>query len=240
MSNLFRFFCFKDSKQKLIMKQYALIVAGGIGHRMKAEIPKQFLELNGRPILMHTLDKFILADQQISLILVLPQVHHVLWKELCIKHNFLSSHLIVAGGESRFQSVKNGLQACENVGLISIHDGVRPLVSPKLILNLYRWAKDKKSAIPVCPMVESIRKIEGQESRSVDRRQYVSVQTPQCFSVELIQRAYLQQEQTHFTDDASVLEALGEKVHFIPGEVTNLKITRPGDLILAEHLLSFK
>ncbi len=222
------------------MKQFALVVAGGIGQRMKAEIPKQFLELNGRPILMHTLEKFILADPQISLILVLPQAHHILWKELCVQHNFLNPHRIVAGGESRFQSVKNGLQACENVGLISIHDGVRPLVSPTLILNLYRSAKEKKSAIPVCPLVESIRKIEGQESRSVDRRHYVSVQTPQCFSSELIQRAYLQQEQIHFTDDASVLEALGEKVYFIPGEVTNLKITTPADLILAEHLLNIK
>ena len=222
------------------MKQYALVVAGGTGQRMKVEIPKQFLELNGRPILMHTLEKFILADPQISLILVLPHAQHFLWKELCVQHNFLNPHRIVAGGESRFQSVKNGLQACEKVGLISIHDGVRPLVSSKLILNLYHSAKEKESAIPVCPLVESIRKIEGQESRSVDRRQYVSVQTPQCFSSELIKRAYLQEEQIHFTDDATVLEALGEKVHFIPGEVTNLKITMPADLILAEHLLNVK
>lgn len=220
------------------MKQYALIVAGGSGQRIKSEIPKQFLELNGRPVLMHTLDKFILANPQISLILVLPQAHRSLWEELCIQHNFLQPHQIVIGGVSRFQSVQKGLSSCKKQGLISIHDGVRPLVSPELILNLYRSAKEKESAIPVCPMVESIRKIEGNESSAADRRAFVSVQTPQCFSSELIKRAYLQEEQPHFTDDASVIEALGEKVYSIPGEADNIKITRPIDVIIAEQLLN--
>tara|TARA_B100001093_G_scaffold286022_1_gene273219 strand:- start:269 stop:937 length:669 start_codon:yes stop_codon:yes gene_type:complete len=220
------------------MKKYALIVAGGSGKRMKTDIPKQFLELNGRPILMYTLEKFISADSKISLILVLPKVYHKHWELLCIQHNFHHFHQIVAGGESRFQSVKNGLFACNKQGLIAIHDGVRPLVSTILILNLYRLAQEKKSAIPVLPLVESIRNIVKAESRAVDRRDFVSVQTPQCFSLELINRAYSQEEKPYFTDDASVIDALGEKVYFIQGESENIKITRPTDLIIAQHLLN--
>jgi len=219
------------------MNYYAIIVAGGSGQRMKSSIPKQFLELDGRPILMHTLEKFYSAKSSIDLIVVLPQSHHGTWITLCKKHNFNLPHTICEGGESRFQSVKNGLALCTEESIIAVHDGVRPLVTPDFILSIYKEAETKKAVIPVCPVVESIRKVKGDSSVALDRIDYYMVQTPQCFASSLLHKAYKQSEKSVFTDDASVVEYLGEKVHLFEGEVNNIKITTPKDLLLAEALL---
>jgi len=220
------------------MKYYAIIVAGGSGQRMKSSIPKQFIELNGKPILMHTLEKFYSAKSSINLIVVLPKSHQSTWKTLCHKHQFTIPHQINEGGKSRFQSVKNGLAQCSKESIIAVHDGVRPLITPDFILNIYRETESKKALIPVCPVIESIRKVDGLSSESLDRSQYYSVQTPQCFTSELLHKAYQQEEQNTFTDDASVVEALGEKVHLFEGEDNNIKITSHIDLLLAEAILN--
>jgi 2-C-methyl-D-erythritol 4-phosphate cytidylyltransferase len=219
------------------MKYYAIIVAGGSGQRMKSSIPKQFIELNGKPILMHTLEKFYCAKSSINLIVVLPKSHQSTWNTLCLKHQFTISHQVCEGGTSRFQSVKNGLALCKEESIIAVHDGVRPLITPDFILNIYKEAESKKAVIPVRPVVESIRKVKGDCSESLDRSMYYSVQTPQCFTSGLLHRAYQQEEQNTFTDDASVVEFLGEKVHLFEGEADNIKITTPKDLLLAEEIL---
>jgi 2-C-methyl-D-erythritol 4-phosphate cytidylyltransferase len=220
------------------MKYYAIIVAGGSGQRMKSSIPKQFIELNGKPILMHTLEKFYSARSSIDLIVVLPKSHQSTWNTLCQKHKFTIPHQICDGGKSRFQSVKNGLALCTKESIIAVHDGVRPLISPYFILNLYKETESKKTLIPVCPVIESIRKVDGNSSEALDRSQYYSVQTPQCFTSEVLHKAYQQKEQNTFTDDASVVESLGEKVHLFKGESNNIKITSPKDLLLAEAILN--
>ena len=219
------------------MKYYAIIVAGGSGQRMKSSVPKQFIELNGKPILMHTLEKFYCAKSSIEIIVVLPKSHHNTWTTLCQKHQFTIPHQICEGGNTRFQSVKNGLEVCTEESLIAVHDGVRPLISPDFILNLYKETESKTAVIPVYPVIESIRKVDGDSSEALDRGQYYSVQTPQCFTSTLLHKAYQQEEQATFTDDASVVEALGEKVHLFEGEANNIKITSPKDLLIAEALL---
>jgi 2-C-methyl-D-erythritol 4-phosphate cytidylyltransferase len=219
------------------MKYYAIIVAGGSGQRMKSSIPKQFIELNGKPILMHTLEKFYCAKSSINLIVVLPKSHQSTWNTLCLKHQFTISHQVCEGGTSRFQSVKNGLALCKEESIIAVHDGVRPLITPDFILNIYKEAESKKAVIPVRPVVESIRKVKGDCSEALDRSMYYSVQTPQCFTSGLLHRAYQQEEKNIFTDDASVVEFLGEKVHLFEGEADNIKITTPKDLLLAEEIL---
>lgn len=220
------------------MKYFAIIVAGGSGQRMKSKLPKQFLELNGKPILMHTLEKFFYAKASISLILVLPKSHHKTWSDLCKSHKFQLPHIICAGGLTRFQSVKNGLNFCENNSIIAVHDGVRPLVSSTFITNIYREAELKKALIPVIPVVEALRKVSGIASEAVDRSLYFTVQTPQCFSSSILIQSYQQTEVSTFTDDASVVEACGEKIHLFEGEINNIKITSPKDLLLAEAIIS--
>ncbi|MCS5663502.1 MAG: 2-C-methyl-D-erythritol 4-phosphate cytidylyltransferase [Flavobacteriales bacterium] len=219
------------------MKRYAIIVAGGSGQRMKSPVPKQFMELNGRPVLMHTIEKFYSAGSSIHSVVVLPKSHHSAWATLCHKHHFNIPHQICEGGISRFQSVKNGLQLCVGESIIAVHDGVRPLISPDFILNLYKEAESNHAVIPVCPVSESIRMVIGDDSKALDRSQYYSVQTPQCFLSDLLHKAYQQEERPTFTDDASVVEALGEKVHLFEGESSNIKITTPKDLLLAEAIL---
>jgi 2-C-methyl-D-erythritol 4-phosphate cytidylyltransferase len=220
------------------MKYYAIIVAGGSGQRMNNSIPKQFIELSGRPILMHTIERFYTAKAAIELVVVLPKSHHHTWETLCNKHNFNIPHTVCEGGNSRFQSVKKGLAMCTEDSIIAVHDGVRPIISPDFILNIYKEAESKKAVIPVCPVVESIRKVKGDSSEALDRSNYYAVQTPQGFTSNLLHKAYLQEEALIFTDDASVVESLGEKVHLFDGEVDNIKITTPKDLLLAEALLN--
>ena len=220
------------------MKRYAIIVAGGSGQRMESPVPKQFMELNQKPVLMHTIEKFYSAASSIHIVVVLPKTHHSVWTILCQKHQFSIPHQICEGGASRFQSVRNGLELCTEDSIIAVHDGVRPLIHPDLILNLYHEAELNSAVIPVCPILESIRKAQGEGSKALDRSQYYSVQTPQCFSSDLLQNAYHQDEQETFTDEASVVEALGKNVQLFKGERTNIKLTTPEDFVFAEALLN--
>lgn len=219
-------------------KTVALIVAGGAGTRMGGSLPKQFLPLNGEPVLMHTLRAFHHFDQSIQLIVVLPADQFVIWKELCSRHSFELPHELVSGGSERFFSVKNGLDVIGGEGIVFIHDGVRPLVSSETIGRCYQTAVQWGNAIPVMPLTESLRETgKGDTSRSVDRSCYVLVQTPQTFRLSVIREAYQQEYDPAFTDDASVLEYMDEAIHLVEGNFENIKITRPIDLAVAEALL---
>jgi 2-C-methyl-D-erythritol 4-phosphate cytidylyltransferase len=220
------------------MKKFALIVAGGSGSRMKGDIPKQFLELNGRPILMQTFDAFRNYDEQLEFILVLPEVQIEFWKELCKKHQFTIQHKIAIGGEARFFSVKNGLDLISEEGIVFIHDGVRPLVSKQTIENCLVETLANDNALPVVPVAESVRYVDGAGNKAVDRSKYYLVQTPQTFKTVIIKRAYQQLFSSNFTDDASVLEALGVKICLVKGNRENIKITYPEDLLVAKSFLS--
>jgi len=219
------------------MKTYALLLAGGKGLRMGAELPKQFLLLAGKPVLMHTLEAFHKADATTELILVLPAEHQEFWAELCTKHAFTLDHQVATGGVVRFDSVRNGLKLIKEEGLIAVHDGVRPLVSPALIQRCFAKALEKGAAIPVFELTESIRRVEGPRSFAEDRSRYRSVQTPQTFRSEILRLAYEQPFQPVFTDDAAVAEAAGYEIALVEGNRENIKITTPQDLLLAEQLL---
>ena len=238
MFNLLAFLFLIIDYINLKMKRYAIIVAGGSGQRMESLVPKQFMELNQRPVLMHTIEKFYSAASSIHIVVVLPKTHHSVWVTLCQKHQFSIPHQICEGGASRFQSVRNGLKLCVEEAIIAVHDGVRPLINPDLILTLYHEAELNSAVIPVCPMSESIRKAQGEGSKALDRSQYYSVQTPQCFSSALLHKAYHQDEQETFTDDASVVEALGKDVHLFTGDQRNIKLTTPEDFVFAQALLN--
>tara|TARA_A100001015_G_scaffold232945_1_gene263920 strand:+ start:5359 stop:6036 length:678 start_codon:yes stop_codon:yes gene_type:complete len=220
------------------MKRYAIIVAGGSGQRMESPLPKQFIELNLKPVLMHTIEKFYIAGSSIHIIVVLAKSHHNVWITLCNKHQFHIPHQICKGGSTRFQSVKNGLAHCKEEGIIAVHDGVRPLIHPDLIQKLYNEAESNSAVIPVYPVLESIRKVDDKGSKALDRSKYYTVQTPQCFSSDLLQKAYQQDEQETFTDEASLAEALGIEVLHFNGDRTNIKLTTPEDFIFAEALLT--
>ena len=216
----------------------AIIVAGGKGTRMQADIPKQFIEIHGKPVLMHTLEAFHRYDDSIQLILVLPASQLNAWKKLCLKHAFLLPHQIVSGGETRYNSVLNGLSQIKTPALIAVHDGVRPFVSNGTIKRCFDEAEKHGSAIPVIDIVDSIRQITKTGSQSVDRTNYKLVQTPQVFDSEILKKAYEQDFSTLFTDDASVVEALGLKITLVEGNRENIKITTAFDLVLAETVLS--
>lgn len=219
------------------MQKYVLIVAGGSGKRMERGLPKQFIEVNGLPILMHTMNQFFSFDPSMPLTLIIPETQQHYWQILCMKHNFTLPHQICPGGPERFFSVKNGLETLPDRGLVAVHDGVRPLVSIDTIKRCFQKAKKTQAAIPVMPLTESIRKTNGDSSTAVDRSNYVLVQTPQVFSVELLKKAYQQEFDTNFTDDASVVEKLNHPIHLVDGNPENLKITRPMDLLIAEALI---
>jgi len=215
----------------------AIIVAGGKGTRMQANIPKQFIEIHGKPVLMHTLEAFYKYDNTIQLILVLPDCQLNAWKELCLRHAFLLPHQIVSGGETRYISVLKGLDLIKRPALVAVHDGVRPFVSSGTIKRCFEEAEKHGSAIPVIDVVDSIRQITKTGSQSVDRTNYKLVQTPQVFDSEILKKAYLQDFSVLFTDDASVVEALGLKITLVEGNRENIKITTAFDLILAEAVL---
>jgi 2-C-methyl-D-erythritol 4-phosphate cytidylyltransferase len=219
------------------VKKFVLMMAGGSGSRMNNNIPKQFVELNGKPVIMHTFQVFYDFDPTINFILVLPEQQVENWKKLCEKHNFCIPHEIAFGGETRFFSVKNGLEKISGDGIVFIHDSVRPLVSVKTIENCFAKTLEKGNALPVVGVTESVRKVKNKTSKAVDRNKYKLVQTPQTFNVDLIKKAYLQAFSEHFTDDASVLENTGEKIHLVDGNHENIKITYPQDLTIAEALL---
>jgi 2-C-methyl-D-erythritol 4-phosphate cytidylyltransferase len=219
------------------MKKFVIIVAGGSGSRMGTEIPKQFLELCGKPVLMHTISVFHDFDPESKIILVLPEDQLPFWKGLCLKHSFSLVHQVVSGGETRFHSVQNGLSQIDGEGIVFIHDGVRPLVSRETLGRCLETAQESGNAIPVLPVTESLRKLEGEQNISVDRSQYFSVQTPQTFRSNQILEAFQQDFDPAFTDDASVAEKAGFSIQMVEGNRENIKITTPTDLIIAEALL---
>lgn len=222
----------------LTSKHTILIVAGGRGTRMGGPQPKQFLELAGRPVLMHTLEAFDRWDASARLIVVLPEDQIDTWKRLCEAHVFGRIHRVVAGGETRFHSVRNGLDAVASDGLIAVHDGVRPLVAPSVIAACFAAAADGGAAVPVVPVVESVREVDADGgSRPVDRTRLRVVQTPQVFRADVLRAAYCLPYDPRFTDDASVVEASGVAVRLIPGNRENIKLTTPMDLLLAEQLM---
>ena len=215
------------------MKKVAIIVAAGKGFRMNSDIPKQFLLLKETPVLMNTLEKFSSFDK---IILVLPKAQIEYWKNLCKEYSFSITHTPIEGGETRFHSVKNGLDRLDNNSLVAIHDGVRPLISTKLIDNLINETKNGIGVIPVIPIKNSVRKVYGKTSTHVDRTDLYNVQTPQCFLSGDIKSAYTQEYSEKFTDDASVFESNGGNIKTIIGEEKNLKITTKEDLKIASIL----
>ncbi len=219
------------------MTNYALIVAGGSGSRMNADVPKQFLLLNEKPVLMHTIERFHEFDNAMEIIVVLPETQFSLWKNLCREYKFRIQHQLVAGGSVRFESVKNGLSKIQGDGIVAIHDGVRPLVSFETIGRCFEVARLKGNAIPVMPVIESLRMIDGENSKAVDRSSFVTIQTPQVFNVSEIKAAYNQPFNEAFTDDASVLEAAGLAINLVEGNIENIKVTHPADLIFAGMLI---
>jgi 2-C-methyl-D-erythritol 4-phosphate cytidylyltransferase len=218
-----------------LIKKYAIIVAGGSGSRMKSDIPKQFIEVGGLPILMHTLKRFNEADSAIKLILVLPESQFEYWNELCVKYP-AAPHQLVKGGKTRFQSGLNGLKAIDTEGLVAIHDGVRPFVSVAIINESFKIASEKGTAVVSVPSKDSVR-VNGQ---AIDRSTVRLIQTPQTFQIALIKKAFETEELSTFTDDASVAEHAGFEINLIEGNYENIKITTPEDLLWAEIILKQK
>ncbi|NJN42170.1 MAG: 2-C-methyl-D-erythritol 4-phosphate cytidylyltransferase [Flammeovirgaceae bacterium] len=218
-------------------EEYALIVAGGKGTRIQGKIPKQFLIVAGKPILLHTLEAFINYSESIKLILVLPEDDFVTWEKIKTEFDFSYPVHIVKGGDSRFQSVKNGLAAIDATGLVAIHDGVRPLVCEETIHTSFTLAEVHKTAIASVQLKESLRLADSDKSTAVDRSKYRLIQTPQTFDIDLIKKAYQQKEEANMTDDASVAEKAGYAILLFEGSYDNLKITTAEDLPIAEALL---
>lgn len=219
------------------MTQYVLIVAGGKGLRMGADLPKQFLPIGGKPVLMHTIDAFYAYDRDMRIILVLPHDQQAFWLDLCRKHRFDRPLQITDGGETRFHSVKNGLALVEAPALVGVHDGVRPFVSPEVIGRCYAEALQKRAVVPCIGVVETVRHLQDGRSVTVPRDEYRLVQTPQVFDTALLKQAYEQPYVSQFTDDASVVEAMGVSVSLVEGNRENIKITTPFDLKIASALL---
>jgi 2-C-methyl-D-erythritol 4-phosphate cytidylyltransferase len=206
---------------------------------MNADVPKQFLLLAGQPVLMHTLRIFHLFDPAMSLFVTLPESYFPYWEELCRDHSFILPHHLVKGGETRFGSVKNALEFIGGEGLVAIHDGVRPLVSLDTLERTFEEAGKNGNAVPVIRMNESIREAGPGGNREVAREHLRIVQTPQVFRITLIKKAYDSVSRTDFTDDATVLETLGETIRLVEGNPENIKITRPSDLRCAEAILGY-
>lgn len=215
-----------------------ILVAGGKGSRMGADLPKQYLCLGKRPILMHTIERFYNYANCMHLILVLPKAHHSFWAELCKQHQFKIPHCLAEGGQTRFDSVRNGLSLVpEHIKWVAIHDGVRPFVSTSVIDKCFRAVEQYNAVIPVVEVFETLRFVDGESSKTIDRSRHRLVQTPQVFSSDLIRKAYRQEYNSQFTDDASVVESLDYPIHLVEGNRDNIKITTPFDLKLGEALL---
>ncbi|MBI5540569.1 MAG: 2-C-methyl-D-erythritol 4-phosphate cytidylyltransferase [Bacteroidia bacterium] len=220
--------------------KFVIIVAGGIGLRMGASTPKQFLNLQGIPVLMHTITKYYAYDPYINIILVLPTEHFSTWESLCEKYQFHVKHEIVAGGETRYQSVKNGLASISSEGIVAVHDGVRPLVSKELIELCFKEALKNDNAIPCVEVNETVREIFKDGNKQLNRNNIKLIQTPQVFKTEILKKAYELPFSVEFTDDASVIEKAGFKINLVVGEKSNIKITTEIDLKIAEYLLNIK
>lgn len=219
------------------MRKHVIIVAGGKGTRMGSEVPKQFLSIKGKPILLHTIEAFKNYDSSINVVLVLPKEQHFYWHEIektfILPKDFCS---IADGGSSRFESVKNGLSLIKEAGLIAVHDGVRPLVDKATIDRCFTLAGEKGTAVPVINLTDSIRRLKGEESEAEVRSDFRLVQTPQVFQSDILRKAYNQHFDDKFTDDASVVESIGQKIYLCEGDINNIKITTPRDLKIAEVL----
>ena len=218
------------------MKRTVILVAGGKGLRMGGELPKQFIPLHGRPVLMHTMDAFFRWDATAEQIIVLPEEQQAYWQMLCRELNCAIPHRTVHGGETRFLSVRNGLQSVDGDGWIAVHDGVRPFVSHAVIDACFAAAELFGAAVPVLPMIDSVREVDETQSRPFDRERLRIVQTPQVFRADWLRHAYEQPYQPQFTDDASLVEAAGYPIHLVDGNRENIKITTPVDLRWAEIL----
>lgn len=221
------------------MRKYIIIVAGGKGLRMGGEVPKQFLPIGGKPVLMRTMEAFHAFDAEIQIVLVLPVAQQAYWKELCDQYAFTLPYRLADGGETRFHSVKNGLDTIptDEEALVGVHDGVRPFVSAEVIARCYAEAARVGAVVPVTDVVETVRHLEdGGGSTTVNRDEYKLVQTPQVFSLALLKKAYAQPYIPAFTDDASVVEALGHEVTLVQGNRENIKITTPFDLVVARSM----
>jgi len=222
------------------MKYYAIVVAGGSGNRMQNAVAKQFLLLAGKPILMHTLERFNECILKPEIILVLNIDQHRYWEDLCVQYNFDVPHRLVKGGVQRFHSVNNGLKTIKGNGIVAVHDAVRPLVSTELILASYQVAEEKGSAIVAVQPTDSVRMIQGEDTLSLKRDELYLIQTPQTFEVSLLKKAYKADYRNDFTDDSSVVEYAGNKLVVIPGSRDNIKITYAEDLEWAEFILQRK
>ena len=221
------------------MTKYIIIVAGGKGLRMGSEVPKQFLPVGGKPVLMRTIEAFHTYDAEIQIVLVLPIAQQAYWKELCTQYAFTLPHRLTNGGETRFHSVKNGLDTipADEDALVGVHDGVRPFVSTEVIARCYVEAARMGAVVPIIDVVETVRHLDGNgRSTTVSRDDYKLVQTPQVFSLALLKKAYAQPYVSAFTDDASVVEALGYEVTLVQGNRENIKITTPFDLVVGNSI----
>ena len=218
---------------------YVIIVAGGKGLRMGSDIPKQFLPIGGKPVLMRTLERFKTYSDDLQIILVLPEAQQDYWRQLCEKYHFDVEYQLANGGQTRFHSVQNGLALVPDnaEGVVGVHDGVRPFPSIEVIRNCYETAKEKKAVIPVIPVVETVRHLENEGSVTVPRSDYRLVQTPQTFDIQLLKAANHQPYNDGFTDDASVVESYGHAITLVEGNRENIKITTPYDMKIAEVLI---
>lgn len=218
---------------------YVIIVAGGKGLRMGSDIPKQFLPIGGRPVLIRTLERFRAYSADLQIILVLPEAQQDYWRQLCEEYHFDVEYQLANGGQTRFHSVQNGLALVPDdaEGVVGVHDGVRPFPSIEVIKNCYETARTAKAVIPVIPVVETVRHLEKESSVTVPRDEYKLVQTPQTFDIQLLKAANCQPYNDGFTDDASVVESYGHEITLVEGNRENIKITTPYDLKIAEVLI---
>lgn len=219
------------------MSKFSIIItAGGIGKRMGASLPKQFIQINEKPILMYTIEQFYHCDPKAQLLLTLPEDWRTYWEELIEENDFRIPHRVISGGIERYDSIKNALHFCHGE-YIAVHDGVRPLVTVETIERCFNAVKKKKAVIPIMPVKESLRRITKSVTSAVNRAEYCNVQTPQCFEKDVLLSAYELPFNETITDDASLVELNGTKIHTVAGNDENIKITNQTDLALAEHLL---
>ena len=219
-------------------KKIAIIVAGGTGQRMGSVVPKQFLEIEHKAILLHTIDQFVAAFADIEIVIVLPEVYIHEGKKIIEKNKFKNTFQFVVGGETRFQSVKNGLSKVSNSSIVFVHDAVRCLLTPALVQRCYQQAVEKGSAIPAVSATDTIRLMEGEKHHLINREDVMLIQTPQTFQSEILLKAFEQDYQASFTDEANVVEASGVAIFLVEGEFENIKITRPLDMAIANYILT--
>jgi 2-C-methyl-D-erythritol 4-phosphate cytidylyltransferase len=219
------------------MKRYAILVGGGSGSRMQQDIPKQFLLLDGKPVLMHTLEAFYQSEPRPEIVVVLNVDFHEYWEKLCKTYQFSIPHTLVKAGLERFFSVKNGLKLVKGKALVAIHDAVRPIIKKEKIEQAYSYAEVHGNAVLAIPSKDSVRLSDTKGNKALARELFYLIQTPQIFTSNMLKKAYQQEFRTSFTDDASVVEHVGVAIHLVEGDPKNIKITYPEDLALAQVFL---